>query len=149
MPVGELCTRQTVVVARGTSLVDAARLMREYHVGDLVVTERTDGKRRPVGIITDRDIVMEVLAQGLDPARLSVEDIMTSDPVTVHEQDGLFETMRIMRAKGIRRIPVVDDEGALAGIVAVDDLIELLADELSLIAKVIVRERRQEAEVRA
>jgi CBS domain-containing protein len=148
MPVGELCTRQTVVVPLGTSLSDAAKLMREYHVGDLVVIERTDGKRRPVGIVTDRDIVMEVLAQDLDPARLSVEDIMTRDPVTVQEQDGLFETMRIMRANGIRRIPVVDGEGALAGIVAVDDLIELLAEELSLIAKVIVRERRQEAEVR-
>lgn len=149
MPVGELCIRQTVIAPRGTSIQEAARLMREYHVGDLVVTERMDGKRKPVGIVTDRDIVIEVLAQGLDPARLSVEDIMSPDLVTVREQEGLFETIRIMRAKGIRRIPVVDSEGALAGIVAVDDLIELLADELGQLSKVILRERRQEAEVRA
>lgn len=149
MPIGELCIRQTVVTPRGTSVEDAAKLMREYHVGDLIVTDRIDGKRKPVGIVTDRDIVIEVVAQGIDPARLSVEDIMTGDLVTVREQEGLFETIRIMRAKGIRRVPVVDSDGALAGIVAVDDVIELLADELSQVAKVVLRERRQEAEVRA
>lgn len=149
MPVGQLCIRQTVVAPRGTSVQDAAKLMRAYHVGDLVVTEPTDGKRKPVGIVTDRDIVIEVLAQGLDPAGLSVEDIMTRDLVTVDEREGLFETIRIMRENGVRRIPVVDSKGSLAGIVAVDDVIDLLAEELSQIAKVVLRERRQEAEVRA
>jgi len=148
MPVGELCIRQTVVAPRGTSIHDAAKLMREYHVGDLVVTDPTDGKRKPVGIVTDRDIVIEVLAQGLDPGRLAVEDIMSQDLVTVREQEGLFETIGKMRAKGVRRVPVVDSEGTLAGIVTVDDLVGLLADELGEVAKLISREQKQEAEAR-
>lgn len=148
MPVGELCIRQTVVASRGTSVQEAAKLMRRYHVGDLVVTDRTDGKRKPVGIVTDRDIVIEVVAQGLDPAQLSVEDIMSQDLAVVGEREGLFETIRIMRAKGVRRLPVVDSKGTLAGIVAVDDLVELLAEELSELAKLVSREQKQEAETR-
>lgn len=148
MPVGELCIRQTVVASRGTSVQEAAKLMRRYHVGDLVVTDRTDGKRKPVGIVTDRDIVIEVVAQGLDPAQLSVEDIMSQDLAVVGEREGLFETIRIMRAKGVRRLPVVDSKGTLAGIVAVDDLVELLAEELSELAKLVSREQKQEAEMR-
>ena len=149
MPVGELCIRQTVVAPRGTSVKEAAKLMREYHVGDLVVTDQIDGKRKPAGIVTDRDIVIEVVAQGLDPASLSVDEIMGQELVTVEENEGLFETVRIMRAKGVRRLPVVDAKGALAGIVAVDDFIELLADELGQLSKIVLRERRQEAELRA
>jgi CBS domain-containing protein len=148
MPVGELCIRQTVVASRDTSVQEAAKLMRQYHVGDLVVTDQAGGKRIPVGIVTDRDIVVEVLAQGLDAASLSVEDIMAQDVVTVREQEGIFQTIAKMRAKGVRRVPVVDGEGALAGIVAVDDLVELLADELGDLARLISREQKYEAEAR-
>jgi CBS domain-containing protein len=122
--------------------------MRQYHVGDLVVTDQADGKRIPVGIVTDRDLVIEVLALGLDAASLAVEDIMTRDLATVREQEGILETIGRMRAKGVRRLPVVDAQGALAGIVTVDDLVELLAGELGELAKVISREQKYEAETR-
>ena len=148
MPVGELCIRQTVVASRGTTVQEAAKLMREHHVGDLIVTERTNGKRKPIGIVTDRDIVIAVIAQGLDPALLTVEEIMAQDLVTVREKEGVFETIGKMRAKGVRRVPVVDAGGTLAGVVAVDDLIELLADELGQLAKAISCEQKQEAESR-
>ncbi|MBZ5601919.1 MAG: CBS domain-containing protein [Acidobacteriia bacterium] len=148
MPIGELCIRQTVIASRETSVQDAAKLMREHHVGDLIVTDRANGKRKPIGIVTDRDIVIEVMAQGLDPTRISIEDIMAPELVSAREQDGVWETIEKMRTKGVRRVPVVDAEGTLAGIIAVDDLIELLADELGDLAKVISREQRQEAEAR-
>ncbi len=148
MPVGELCIRQVVVTPRKTSVLDAAKLMRQHHVGDIVVTDEIAGRRVPVGIVTDRDIVLEVLAQELDATSLSAGDIMSSDLITVRENEGVFQTIQLMRAKGARRAPVVNSEGALVGIVSVDDLVELLAEELSQLAKLIAREQKLEAELR-
>ncbi len=148
MPIGELAVRQVVVASRDTPVLDAAKLMRQYHVGDIVVTDETSGKRFPVGMVTDRDMVLEVMAQGVDATKLSVGDIMTEDLITVRENEGVFQTIQLMRAKGARRAPVVDKEGALIGIISADDFIELLAGELSDLAKLISRERKQEAEVR-
>jgi len=148
MPVGELCIRQAVVTSRNTSVLDAAKLMRQHHVGDIVVTDGVAGRRVPVGIVTDRDIVLEVLAQELDATSLSAGDIMSGDLITVRENEGVFQTIQLMRAKGARRAPVVNSEGLLVGIVSVDDLVELLAEELSQLAKLIAREQRLEAELR-
>jgi CBS domain-containing protein len=148
MPIGELCVRKVVVAPRQTSVLEAANLMRQYHVGDIVVTDESDGRRTPVGIVTDRDIVLEVLAQELNPATLSVADIMTADLITVKEHEGLCQTISRMRAKGARRAPVVDEQGVLVGIVCVDDIVELLAEELSELAKLISREQKREAEIR-
>ncbi len=149
MPVGELCTRQTVVAPRGTSVQNAAKLMRRYHVGDVIVTDQAKADLKPVGIVTDRDIVLEVLAQGLDPSGISVDDIMNQDFAVAQEQDGLFETMEKMRSKGVRRLPIVSANGVLVGIVTIDDLIELLAEELGALAKLISREQKRELELRS
>ncbi len=148
MPVGELAVRQVVIASRDTPVLDAAKLMRQYHVGDIVVTDERGGKRFPVGIVTDRDLVLEVMAQEVDAGRLSVGDIMSQDLITVRESEGVFQTIQIMRAKGARRAPVLDTEGALVGIISADDFIELLADELAELAKLISREQKREAEVR-
>lgn len=148
MPVGELCIRQVVVAPRKASVLEAAKLMRQYHVGDVVVTDDVDGRRAPVGIVTDRDMVLEVLAQELDATSLTVGDIMTGDLITVGENEGIFQTIQLMRAKGARRAPVVNGEGILVGIVSVDDLVELLAEELGELAKLISREQKLEAEMR-
>jgi CBS domain-containing protein len=148
MPVGELCIRQVVVAPRKASVLEAAKLMRQYHVGDIVVTDEIGGRRVPVGIVTDRDIVLEVLAQELDATSLTVGDIMTGDLISVRENEGVFQTIQLMRAKGARRAPVVNGDGILAGIVSVDDLVELLAQELGELAKLISREQKREAEMR-
>ena len=148
MPIGELAVRQVVTAPRGTPALDAAKLMRQYHVGDIVVTSEKAGKCLPVGIVTDRDIVLEVLAQGIDAARLSVDDIMSEDLITVRESEGVFQTIQLMRAKGARRAPVVDDQGVLVGIISADDFIDLLAEELSELAKLISREQKLEVEMR-
>lgn len=148
MAVGEICNREVVVTGKTLSVVDAAQLMRTHHVGDLVVIEEKDGCRRPVGIVTDRDIVVEVVAAGVNPEALTVGDIMAAEVATVREGDGLFEALRLMRDKGVRRMPVVDREGALAGILTMDDLLELLAEEMAELAKLVSHERKREASVR-
>jgi|SRR5579864_20574 len=148
MPVGEIAIRHVVIASRETSVLEAAKLMRQHHVGDIVVTDQIGGKCVPVGIVTDRDIVFEVLAQELDATTLALGDIMAADLITISEHEGVFQTIKSMRAKGARRAPVVDSVGALIGIVSLDDLIELLADELGDLSKLISREQKREAEAR-
>ena len=149
MSISEFCNREVVFATREMSLPEAAQLMREYHVGDLVVVDEVDGKRVPVGIVTDRDIVIEVIAQSLDLNEFSVGDIMGPQLVSVQEKEGVFETIRLMRTKGIRRIPVVNQEGGLVGIISADDILDLLAEEMAELAKVAPREQEREAKTRA
>lgn len=147
--IGELCNREVVVVTRDTPVTEAARLMRQHHVGTVVIVEQANGNRRlPLGIVTDRDIVVEIVATELDPRTLTVGDITVRELVTARESEGLLETMEIMRYKGVRRLPIVDDEGRLVGIVAIDDLLEVLAEELMELTKVVVREQAHEAQTR-
>jgi CBS domain-containing protein len=130
---------------RKTSITEAAQLMRQYHVGDLVVVDLVEGKRVPVGIVTDRDIVIEIIGDSLSVDDFTVGDIMRQQLISVQEKDGVIETIRLMRAHGIRRIPVIDEEGGLAGIVSVDDMLDLLAEELTELAKVAPRAQAWEA----
>ena len=144
MTTGKVCNREVVFVHQQASVPEAARLMREYHVGDLVVIKEKTGKRVPVGIITDRDIVLEVIAEGVDMDDVSVGDIMSDKLVTARESDGLPETIKLMRAKGIRRLPVVNDDNELVGILSVDDLIDLFSEQIVDLARLIAREQGRE-----
>lgn len=144
MAIGEICNREVVIVAREAPVIAAARLMRQYHVGDLVVVDELAGLRRPVGIVTDRDIVIEVVAMEVAPEALRVGDIMSAELATVRETEGVYETIRYMRDKGIRRLPVVDRDGWLQGIVTLDDLLILLAEEMGELARLIGREMDRE-----
>jgi CBS domain-containing protein len=148
MAVGEICNREVVIAKKALSVVDAAQLMRTHHVGDLVVVEEKDGRKQPVGIVTDRDIVVEVVAAGVDPDALKVGDIMGPEVATVRESEGLFEALRYMRDKGVRRMPVVDSTGGLVGILTMDDMLSLLAEEMTELAKLVSHERQREATVR-
>lgn len=147
MPVGEICNREVVVAERTTTIVEAARLMRRYHVGDLVVVDEVQGRRVPVGMVTDRDLVVEVIAREQPFASCTVSAIMSATVVCVPETAGVIETIQLMRSHGVRRVPVVDAGGALVGILAADDLLDLLAEELSALAR--IAPRGQEREVRA
>lgn len=144
MAVGEICNREVVIVGRQQSVTEAARLMRTYHVGDLVVVEERDGRRYPVGILTDRDVVVEVVAEGVNPEALKVGDIMGAELATVRENEGVFEVLSYMRGKGVRRMPVVDGSGGLVGILTLDDLLGLLAEEMTELAKLVSHERQRE-----
>ncbi len=144
MPVSEVCNREVVVVHPNDTIFETAQLMRQHHVGDVLVVEDRGGRRVPVGIVTDRDLVVEVMASQLDPAVITVGDIMVSELATVEESTGLFEAIEYMRTKGVRRLPVVDDNGGLIGILTLDDLLEILAEELVSLAKLVRYEQRKE-----
>jgi CBS domain-containing protein len=144
MAIGEICNREVVVAERSLPVVECAKLMRTHHVGDVVVVENHPGGRRPVGIVTDRDIVVEVVAANVMPDTLTIGDIMGPELVTVLESEGVFEVIRYMRAKGVRRVPVISKEGSLLGIVTLDDLLELLSEEIRDLAGLLSRERLRE-----
>lgn len=148
MPISEFCNRDVVFATRKMSVPEAAQLMRQFHVGDLVVVDELESKRVPVGIVTDRDMVIQIIAKSLDFNEFCVGDIMSPQLVSVQEKEGVFETIRLMRAKGVRRIPVVNQEGGLEGIVSADDILDLLAEEMTELAKVAPREQEHEAKTR-
>jgi predicted transcriptional regulator len=145
MNVGTICQRLVINVRRSDEVVSAAQLMRSKHVGYLVVVEPTnEGTVRPVGVLTDRDIVVEVVAGEVDPRTLRVDDIMTADPVTVGENDSVEEALREMRQSGVRRVPVVNQRGELVGIVAADDALNVVAGDALDIVNVVRNERQIE-----
>jgi CBS domain-containing protein len=145
---GEICTRSVTIAFRATTLNGAARLMRENHVGCLIVVDEVGGRRIVVGVLTDRDIVTAVVASDLDPSKLNVEDVMTTDLVTAREDDSLIDLMHTMRRKGVRRIPVVGVAGELIGVVTLDDVLDIMAQELGLLVGAIDSERQRERQVR-
>ena len=148
MAIGEICNREVVFARPNESVLSAAILMREHHVGTLVVVEESAGKRVPTGIITDRDIAVGVVALGLDPDATLVGAVMSPELIRAREDAGVAETVALMRQKGLRRLPVVDAAGSLVGLVAADDLPELLAEEMSGLASIVAREQRRETEQR-
>ena len=145
MAIGEICCRDVVIAQAEETVLDAAKLMREHHVGNVVVVEEREGKRVPVGIVTDRDVVVEIVAPELDPATLTIGDIMQPGLAAIDEGTGVFEIIEFMRSKGVRRMPVVAADGALVGIVTLDDLVALLAEEFYELSAVLRKEQRQEA----
>jgi len=141
MTIGELCIRDTFIVQKGDSVVEAAKLMRVFNVGDLIVVDAGKEGNRPLGIVTDRDIVLNIVADNADPKTITVGEIMSKELVTGREDEGVYESMERMRAHGIRRLPVVDDQGFLAGILSVDDLLEFLGEEVSSLIGLIYKEQ--------
>jgi signal-transduction protein with cAMP-binding, CBS, and nucleotidyltransferase domain len=149
MKAGELCNREVVTATRETTIPEAARLMRDHHVGSLVIVESRKGCMEPVGIITDRDLVIEVIAEDVDLGTVTVGDVMSYALLKISEQESVFDTAQRMRARGVRRVPVISETGKLIGILALDDMLELLSEELSLLAKLTSRESEQEQKKRA
>ena len=129
MRVGEVCNREVVVIGREATLLEAAKLMRNQHVGTVVVVEEQDGHPIPVGILTDRDMVIALVAEEVPLNAVSVGDVMSFELIIARESDDLFATVEHMRERGIRRLPVVAENGGVVGILAVDDVLELLAEQ--------------------
>jgi CBS domain-containing protein len=144
MFVGEVCTRDVVIIDKSESAQQAARLMRKHHVGDVVVVEQRQGKNFPVGILTDRDIVVELLAKDVDLNTVSVGDAMSYELLTANEDDALAETLKRLRNKGVRRVPVVAEDGSLEGILTMDDFIDMFAEQLDDLVSLISREQKHE-----
>ncbi len=148
MRVGEFCNREVVVIEEERSVTEAAVVMREYHVGDVVIVRMEYGKQIPVGILTDRDIALGIVANGTDPDSVSVGDAMSFNLTTVAEDDDLMHVIEVMRENGIRRVPVIDSSEALVGILTVDDLLDLLSEILIDLAHLVDRQKRRETKTR-
>ena len=144
MKVGDYCKRAVVCIDGSRDIATAARLMRERHVGFLVVTQEGDEIRRPIGVLTDRDIVLQVTAREVDPQAVRTEDVMTRKPLIATETEELSDVLQGMQLSGIRRVPVVDARGALSGIFAIDDAVELITGLLCNISGSIKNEQRRE-----
>jgi CBS domain-containing protein len=148
MNVSELNNPFVVTARRTTPLTEAARLMREHHVGSLVVVDESGKGRVPVGILTDRDIVVAAVAAEVDPRTLTAGEVMSGELATVRAADSAEVALRLMRRRGIRRVPVVSEDGTLAGIVTLDDLLEKVAEQLSDAVRAIASEQGHEARTR-
>lgn len=146
--VGEICSRTVAYVTEDMSLKQAANLMRTEHVGSLVVVREVQAGRVVSGMLTDRDIAVVAVARDFDAQTLRVADVMSADVVTVDPVDSIYEALATMRRKGVRRVPVVTNDGVLEGIVSMDDILEVVADELQMIVQAMARERSKEEKVR-
>lgn len=140
MRIGEICTREVVYCGREASVLELAQLMRNHHVGDLVVAETRNGRLEALGIVTDRDLVVKVLAEGVAAEALTAGDLMTRELVTGTEEESVHEAIERMRTEGVRRLPVVGTDGALVGVLSADDVTEFLAEELTGLAHVAPRQ---------
>ena len=148
MSVGEFCNREVVVVQRAETARGAAQLMRQFHVGDVIVVDERGGRRLPVGIVTDRDLTIEILAEGVDPDVITVGDVMSGDLITAEEHEDTWDCLQQMRNRGVRRMPVVDRDGGLVGIMTVDDYINVFAEQLEDLVRLVTREQMRERAVR-
>jgi CBS domain-containing protein len=144
MIVGDICSREVYVVKRDEPLAEAAREMRSRHVGAVVVAEGTGELLRPIGIVTDRDIVCGQIDRRADLFCLSVGDVMTPDPISVSESAELAEAVESLSRGGVRRAPVIDETGHLVGIVTLDDLLPAVAEQLGGLAKLIGSQAKRE-----
>jgi CBS domain-containing protein len=144
MKVGQYCKPAVVSIPGDSDVTAAANVMRDQHVGFLAVYKQGDELRRPIGVLTDRDIVLQVTATNVDPRAVKAEDVMTRQPLIAAEGDDLADLLQAMRMAGIRRVPVVDMRGALTGIIALDDVIDLIAGLMCDLSGSIKSEQRQE-----
>lgn len=144
MQLGEACNREVIIITDNSSVIDAAKLMRDYHVGSIVVTKKDGGITKPIGIITDRDLVIDVIARDISPEKVTVNGIMNSKLITGKDTDQLWNSLRTMRTHGIRRMPVIDSNGSLVGIITADDILELFSEELLDLTRLIALEQKKE-----
>lgn len=135
--VSDICRRSVVTVTEDLCLKDAANKMRTHHVGSLVVVRPVEKGDTVVGMLTDRDIAVVAVARDFDPLTLRAGDVMSHEVTTVSPESSVDAALAVMRSKGVRRLPVVAEDGLLVGIVSLDDLLGVVSDELQLIVAAI------------
>ncbi|HEV2285580.1 MAG TPA: CBS domain-containing protein [Steroidobacteraceae bacterium] len=148
MRVSEICTADVVCCGPRTTALEAARLMRQKHVGDVVVVSDPDRERVPLGVVTDRDLTTEVLGNGRDAALMPLSGLARTPVVIAAEYEDVHEVLERMRVHGVRRIPVVDGRGALVGIVTLDDLLGALLEDVQTLLATTRRAQRREQSLR-
>jgi CBS domain-containing protein len=146
--VRDLAVHLPVTARAGETIVECARRMHAEHVGCLVIVDTVKGIDMPVGMLTDRDITIEVVAFGLDPNAMTAGDVMSEKPAVVSEDDDLLDALALMRERGARRLPVTGPNGALVGVIALDNLLEALAEQLDGMIGVLKAQQTRELRTR-
>ena len=144
MRILDICSAKVESISLHASARDAAGKMYESHVGTLVVVAHNEA--RPIGILTDRDLVLKVLAKGTSAEAVSVADVMTREVATCKDGQNLFDVVQIMHRYGVRRLPVVNDDGAAIGLICADDIYSALATHMRELSQAMLREQVQEME---
>lgn len=144
----DVCTPNVICCGAQTSALQAARLMRQRHVGDVVVVDNPEDESVPLGIVTDRDLVVEVLGNGLDPAQTTVGSLMRTPVVIANEAEDTAQVIERMRAHGVRRLPVVAGEGEVVGIITLNDLLRLFVADASALLDIITKGQTKEERTR-
>lgn len=143
---GEICSRIVVYADRGMMAAEAARLMHRHHVGSLVVVEdRAPTQRIVVGVVTDRDLATAIVALERDPHATRVGDIMGPGVVTAREQDSVLDVLSQMQRRKVRRVPVTGTQGELVGLVTLDDVLAIVAEQMQALAAAVGAANRHEA----
>lgn len=147
MNVGRVCTREVIFIHATESLHAATQLMRDKRVGSVVVCEEEWGRRVPIGMITDRDVAMAALLRDAGLAKILVSQAMSRDPLVIREDEDVADALERMRASAVRRAPVVGGDGALVGLISIDDLLDVLVEQLSSIVHLIARQQKPVAQI--
>ena len=148
MRISDICNRNVVHIGAAASIREAAEAMRANHVGALIVIDQPNGERIPIGVITDRDIVVAVVARGVDPQALTVGDVMSRPPATCGEDEEIFDAIETMRGRGVRRLPVLNAKGGLAGMLSTDDIYGALSAHSGELSRALTREQVHEMQAR-
>jgi len=147
--VASYCIREVVTVTRETPVLRCAQLMHDEHVGAVVIIDDIDGKLVPVGLLTDRDIAIEVVAFDVAARTITAGDLMSGDLAVVRPTDDVLTVLATMREHGVRRLPVIGEDGSLEGIVTADNLWEVLAEAIDGLARLVGSEQARERKTRA
>jgi signal-transduction protein with cAMP-binding, CBS, and nucleotidyltransferase domain len=148
MHIGDICRSPVVTCCRETSAAELAQLMRNHHVGSVIVVDHQEGQVSPIGVITDRDLVVQVMAKRIDPEVLRAGDLLTGELVCIEHSEGIYDAIWHMRSKRVRRLPVVDARHCLIGVLSVDDLIRFLSQELSDVSAIVPHQIKREEDLR-
>jgi len=148
MLLNEICTPDVVFCGADSTALAAARLMRERHVGDVVIVDEPNGDQTPIGVVTDRDIVVEVIAKEQNPAQVTVREIMRTPVVVAHATEDVSEAVQRMKAHGVRRIPVMGEFQRLVGILCLDDLLKQFVTEAGALVDIVSQEQSREHRTR-
>lgn len=141
MGVGEICNRNAIIIGKSDTLVHAAELMRDKHVNYLVVVESHHGNSIPVGAITEREIVVELVAERQDLDDTTIGDIMQPHLLLAHEHDDILQTVKRMRHNSVRSVPIINADGALMGVLSIDDIVDKLAEVLNDLGHILSRQQ--------
>ena len=147
--VASYCIREVVTVTRETPVLRCAQLMHDEHVGAVVIIDDIDGKLVPVGLLTDRDIAIEVVAFDVAARAITAGDLMSGDLAMVRSTDDVLTVLATMREHGVRRLPVIGEDGSLEGIVTADNVWEVLAEAIDGLARLVGSEQARERKTRA